>query len=392
MSETSPVHDQRYDPDWCDARQMREVFGVAPFHKIEALLEGYEEPLPNCVVHEADPQRYDHKGGTNALVLGEKGSGKSTLALWLAIHLMDVNDEAVIWRGSPERSEWLPLREWTTLCLPASCKPEATWKPRDIRAETSGEDVDLEDEVRDIVYYDGVEDLLSQLEPHQFHVVYPDPQFVGCNEVMSGTGYSPHDVQYVPQNGAGEDEEPTPLVHWWFALFAGRLEFGPYDWTTVLFDEAADLAPDDARADKAQHYEKVTGLRKVMADSRKYYLSLFWFAHHEQNLHSKIRRTMQWRVSMPDGTSNPRQENDSPPLGFNSIPMRYDLLSSKDVGHGIWWTERNFTRFKWDDVPVGPVDENRWLKISLEPQTSRNSASRARLKESHGHTRGAGDD
>jgi len=392
MSKQSPVHGDRYDPNWQDARQMRQVFGVAPFYKIENLLESYEAPLPNCVVHEADADEYDHVGGTNALVLGENGSGKSTLALWLAIHLMDVNDEAVIWRGSPERSEWLPLREWTTLCLPASCEAEAAWKPRDIRAETDGESADLEGVVRDVIYYDDVEDLLSQLEPHQFHAVYPDPQFRGCNEVMRGTGYSPHDIEYIPQAGADEDEQATPLVHWWFALLAGRLEYGPYDWTTVLFDEAADLAPDSARADKAQTYEKVTGLRKVMADSRKYYLSLFWFAHHEENLHSKIRRTIQWRVAMPDGTANPRQDADSAPLGFNAIPMRYDMLSSKDVGYGIWWTEGNFTRFSWDDIPVGEADTGRWLKVSLNPQSSRETHGPARVKESHSHTRGAGDD
>lgn len=392
MSKISPVHDSRYDADWSDARQMREVFGVKPFHKIEELLEEYQHPLPNCVFHEAEADKYSYEGGTNALVLGEKGSGKSTLALWLAIHLMDVNDEAVIWRGSPERSEWLPLREWTTLCLPASCGAEAMWKPRDIRAETDGKEAEITDEVRDVIYYDGVTDLLDQLEPHQFHVVYPDPQFRGCNDVMADSGYSPHDVEYIPQHGAGEDEDATPLVHWWFALFAARLEHGPYDWTSILFDEAADLAPDDARADKAQHYEKVTGLRKVMADSRKYYMSLFWFAHHEQNLHSKIRRTIQWRVSMPDGTSNPRQDRNSAPLGFHDIPMKDDWLSRADVGNGIWWTESNFTPFSWDDVPVGDADTTRWLKIGLDPESLPETASRARVSDQYDDSRGVGDD
>lgn len=372
---------------WSNARTMRQIFGLPAFWKLENQLSEKETPLPNCIVHEKPAETYDHEGGTNALAIGEKGSGKSTLALWLAIRLMEANDEAVIWRGSPSRSEWLPLKQWTKLMLPASAAVEADWQPEDIREGSGGEPADLESEVDEVVYYDGLRDLLDQLEPHQFHVVYPDPGFRGCEQIMGESEYSPHPVQFTTPAEAEEPEEQTPTIHWWFAFLVARLEHGPYDWTSLIFDECADLAPDSARADKSQTYEKVLSLRRVMADSRKYFLSLFFFGHHEENLHSKIRRTVQWRVNMPDGTANPCQSNnDRPPVGFNQLKMKYDVMSRQSVGRGLWWTETNFTRFTWSDIPKSEVDESRWLQINLKLQSTP-----ARASDPQGR-RGAGDD
>jgi len=358
--------------NWSDSRAIREVFGIPPWHKQEAQFETWQHPYPNVLVHEAEAEKYDHVGGTNWLALGEKGSGKSTLGLHTATRLMEINDETVVWRGSPDRSEWLPLKEWTTLYLPAGSEIDARWKPRDIRASAAGESADLEEVVHEVRYYNGLEDLLQMFEPHQFAVVYPDPQFRGCTEVMQESGYSPHEVEYVTKQEAEHDDEleKTPLVHWWFAFCVARLEYGPYGWLSLIFDETADLAPDSARADKAQTYEKVVSLRRVMADSRKYYFSLFFFAHHEENLHSKIRRTIQWRVDMPDGTANPCQENnDSPPVGFRSIKMTNDWMSSADVGDGLCWAENGFTPFSWEDIPVADEDKQRWLKIKPAVQS-----------------------
>ncbi|MFD1634632.1 hypothetical protein ACOZ4L_02740 [Haloplanus ruber] len=390
------AHEQYPDPEspppgWnnlrTDAGEIRMKFSIASWDS--STWEDYEKPYPNCLTHSPPGEaEWGHVGGTNFLAVGEKGSGKSTLGLYWAARLMEVNNEAVVWRGSSSRSEWLPFKHWTKLLLPANAKADSAWKPRDIREQNAGEAADLTEIVREVEYYDDPVDLNDRLEPGKFHVVYPDPSFTGCERIMRESDFSPQPVEFTPQADVEADEEATPVVHWWFAWMVAKLEYGPYDWTSLIFDEAADLAPDDARADQAQTYEKVQALRRVMADSRKFYFSLFFFAHHEQNVHAKIRRTIQWRLSMPDGTANPCQSNgDNAPVGFRQIPMKYDMQSDKNVGHGLMWTETSFSRFMWDDIPVDSVDENRWLKISLAPHSTG-----ARVTETAKAGRGVSDD
>lgn len=351
-----------------DAEEIRHRFGIPQFKN-----DFHWSPFPNCLIHESatEDRGTSHVGGSNFLAVGEKGSGKSTWGLYWATRLMEVNDEAVVWRGSPTRSEWLPLKPWTRLFLPSGAEADASWKPIDISGVVDDSKATLEDQVREVVYYDDPRDLNDQLEPGTFNVVYPDPSFGGCKEIVDESEYFDGSVEWVPSWSADEDQEETPLVHWWFAWSIARIEYGPYFWTSLIFDETADLAPESARADTHETYEKVRSLRRVMADSRKFHFSLYWLAHHEQNLHSKIRRTIQWRLSMPDGTANPcKEHNDRPPVGFNQIPMIHDKLSSRPVGNLIFWTETNFNAISWSDIPDWPEDETRWLKISLsEPYT-----------------------
>ena len=109
---------QGYNNLRSDQDEIRRRFGIAPFDPSD-----YDfSPYPNCLIHEGptEDRGTDHTGGTNFLGIGEKGSGKSTLGLWYATRQMEVNNEAVVWRGSPSRSEWLPLRPWTRLFLPSS--------------------------------------------------------------------------------------------------------------------------------------------------------------------------------------------------------------------------------------------------------------------------------
>jgi hypothetical protein len=354
---------------------MRRKFGIGPWDP--DVFKSYEKPYPNCLVHESPGEsEWGHVGGTNFLCVAEKGSGKSTFGLKWSNRLMDVNDEAVVWRGSSSRSEWLPFKHWTKLLLPANAEIAATWKPRDIRVQNEGESADLEDIVREVEYYEDPVDLNDRLEPGKFHVVYPDPSFSGCERVMAESDFCPKPVPFTPPSEAEDAADTTPIVHWWFAWMVAKLEYGPYDWTSLIFDEAADLAPDDAKADSDETYEKVQALRRVMADSRKFNFSLFFFAHHEVNLHSKIRRTVQWRVSLADETANPCQSNgDRAPLGFKNIPMKKDQLSSRNIGRGLLWTGQRFTRFTWDDIPVDTVDADRWLKISLDEGYTRARSS-----------------
>lgn len=383
-SNSKQTHPEYPDPDpiprgWhnkhTDAEEMRRKFGIGPWDP--DVFKSYEKPYPNCLVHESPGEsEWGHVGGTNFLCVAEKGSGKSTFGLKWSNRLMDVNDEAVVWRGSSSRSEWLPFKHWTKLLLPANAEIAATWKPRDIRVQNEGEPADLEDIVREVEYYEDPVDLNDRLEPGKFHVVYPDPSFSGCERVMAESDFCPKPVPFTPPSEAEDAADTTPIVHWWFAWMVAKLEYGPYDWTSLIFDEAADLAPDDAKADSDETYEKVQALRRVMADSRKFNFSLFFFAHHEVNLHSKIRRTVQWRVSLADETANPCQSNgDRAPLGFKNIPMKKDQLSSRNIGRGLLWTGQRFTRFTWDDIPVDTVDADRWLKISLDEGHTRARSS-----------------
>lgn len=352
-----------------DAANIRRRFGIAPFEN-----DYHWDPYPNCLIHETrtDNRGTDHVGGTNWLAIGEKGSGKSTWGLYWATRLMEVNDEAVVWRGSPTRSEWLPLKPWTRLFLPASVEANAEWKAKAINASLDDPSADLDDVVREVIYYEDPQDINEQLHAGTFNVVYPDPAFAGCDEIMAESDYMAQPVEWTPKWEADDDNDATPLVHWWFAYCIAKLEYGPYGWVSLIFDETADFAPDNVRADRHESYEKVKALRRVMADSRKFHFSLFFLAHHEENLHSKIRRTIQWRVNMPDGTANPcKENNDRAPVGFNQIPMIHDMLSRRDVGHCIFWNETNFNPITWDDIHEFPKDENRWLKISLSPTHAR---------------------
>ena len=370
-----------------DAKDIRRKFRIEPWDG--DTFGDHEKPYPNCLVHEPPGEsEWGHVGGTNFLAVAEKGGGKSTFGLKWACRLMEANDEAVVWRGSSSRSEWLPFKHWTKLLLPANAEIEAAWKPRDIRSQNDGDDAQLEDVAREIEYYTDPVDLNERLEPGKFHVVYPDPTFSGCEQVMAESDFCPKPVPFTPVSEAEESGDATPIVHWWFAWMVSKLEHGPYDWTSLIFDEAADLAPDDAKADQDETYEKVQALRRVMADSRKFNFSLFFFAHHEVNLHEKIRRTVQWRVSLADGTANPcREHGDSAPLGFNNIPMKKDQLSHREIGRGLLWTGQQFSRFTWDDIPVDKIDSSRWLKISLaEP------VAHARGSDQHGTPRGVADD
>ncbi|MDB2271041.1 hypothetical protein PM032_08390 [Halorubrum ezzemoulense] len=222
-----------------------------------------------------------------------------------------------------------------------------------------------------MIYYEDPRDINEQLEPGTFNVVYPDPSFSGCAEIVAESDYMEQPVEWVPKWEADQGDA-TPLIHWWFAWSIAKVEYGPYDWVSLLFDETADWVPQSARADQHETFAKIGALRRVLADSRKFYFSLYFLAHHEENLHSKIRRTIQWRISMPDGTANPAQENnDRPPVGFNAIPMIRDQLSRRPVGNLIFWNETSFNKVRWDEIAEFPEDERRWLKISLSREHAR---------------------
>jgi hypothetical protein len=301
--------------------------------------------LPNIINHTWDPDDPSKlKGGTDWLCIGPPGSGKSNLALWLSLRMMEHNREKVVWRASTSRSEWLPFAPWARVCLPEGVDVEAHFEPQDPTQQ--GVDVDLDDIVREVVRYrDPVHLNKELLKPGQFHVVYPDPKMRGLQEIYERDDEKQYDEL--------EFEEGDPLNHWWFGYVHSRVFEGPHHWTTLIFDEIGDIAPEAARNDEYAHYQKVEFLKDCWVDARKKGLSIFAFGHSEADIHSMIRRKIRWRVTM-SGTANPRKAGDV--VGFSSVPMEEDIMSSRDVGTFLPYSESTFQfpppRAPYIDEPI----------------------------------------
>lgn len=350
-------------PHWkSDAYEIRHRYGIPRFDESE-----FEYPVyPDCVIHEMDPERTSSEGGTDCLIIGERGCGKTTHSLHKACRLMDENGEKVVWRGSSMRSGWLPLKHWTTLWLPEHAGVTAHWMTDSHGTQGTA---DLEGAVREVRTYADPGDLLEQLGATPrgtFHVVYPDPSFSGCRRVFRDTDRASEMPTFRPKWMADGDETATPVVHWWYALAIARVDQGPFEWHALIFDEVGDLTPADAKEDEHSTYSKLSAFRSAMADSRRARFSLFMVGHHEENLHHKIRREFKWRVSMPDGTPNPRKSRASSiPVGFKTVPMETDIVGDREIGTALMYTQSNFTLYRWPDIPGEPEDQQRWLKISL---------------------------
>ncbi|MFC7137572.1 hypothetical protein ACFQRB_16230 [Halobaculum litoreum] len=134
--------------------------------------------------------------------------------------------EAVVWRGSTSRSEWVPLAPWATVCLPASCDAEARLESTNSAGSRS---VALEDVVREVRYYEDPRDLFeNHVQPGKFHVVYPDPQMRGCQEVYEDCPYE-YELEF---------SDGDPVQHWWTAAVLARVHSGPYHFfVSFIIDE-----------------------------------------------------------------------------------------------------------------------------------------------------------
>ena len=338
---------------WTDARYMREAFGIPPW---DADRFDYPGVIPNCWEHSWEAGGDRIAGGTDFLARGKPGQGKSTLANYVAIRQIEVNDEKVVWRGSSSRSEWLPLAPWTVLCLPESVPISARLESKDPTEPAVVLDRDeLEEIVREVRTYADPVDLNRQLDEGAFHVVYPDPLMRGCQEVYEASPERQYDT---PPSRDTLFDEADPASHWWFAWVLARVEHGPHHWTTWIADEIGDIAPQSAQKDQFGTYQKVQLLKDTWVDARKFGLSIFLFGHSEVDIHQSVRHKIRWRIQMP-GTSNPTSKNDV--VGFESVPMDYDVCSHYDIGKALMYTETNFEPFRWKDVPA-PTD----YKLKLE--------------------------
>jgi len=334
-----------------DADSIRREFGIPRWDR-----EAFEYPsvIPNCWEKSWDAPVDETSGGTDFLARGKPGSGKSTLANYVAAREMDVNDAAVVWRGSSARSEWLPLAPWTRLCLPEGVTPSIRLVSKDkTKADVVLGVDDLEGIVREVVRYrDPLELLQDVIEPGQLHVVYPDPRMRGCQDIYESVDEKVYDgVEFTPED---------PATHWWFAWMLARVEYGPYDWMAWILDEVGDLAPQSASSDEFGTYGKVELMRDSWVDARKTGLSIYMFGHSETDIHEFIRRKVRWRIQMR-GTANPTRESQT--VGFESIPMNSDLTSRMPLGKALMYTETNFESFRWKNMPSA-TDYKLKLKVS----------------------------
>jgi len=354
-------------PDWwTDAYEIRMRYGIPSFDP-----DAFEYPIyPDRLIHEKPAERTDSAGGTDWLKIGERGCGKSTDNLNWSVRLMEEDDEKVIWRGSPSRSEWLPFADWSTIWLPARSNADvsARWVFDAGGARDLG-DGGLEDVARDVRYYDDVLDLIHQLDEHPrgtFNVVYPDPSFSGCSELTRRTSRTAETLPFTPSWQAGEDESGTPLSHWWFAFFLARVEFADSSWwTSVMFDEAGELVPPNAEQDEHRTYAKLLLFQSCMIDSRRERLSFFATVHREGQMHWMIQEEFMTRVHMPDGSPNPRKRRSTTiPQGFSTVPMYADVMSDRNVGTALMYSENEFTLYRWSDLK-GSADEDRVLKLEF---------------------------
>lgn len=292
-------------------------------------------------------------GGTDFLAVGPPGSGKSTMALNHSVRLMEENAEKVVWRASTARSEWLPFAPWARVCLPAGVDITTRFVPK--VPTQSGFEVALDDVVREVVRYRNPHHLNHELlKEGQFHVVYPDPKMRGLQSVYEDT----QEKQYDELEFTADD----PLNHWWFGYILSRIEQGPYHWTSIIFDEIGDIAPEAARNDEYSHYQKVEMFKDCLVDARKTGLSIFMFGHSESDIHSMVRRKIRWRVAMA-GKANPTKASQV--VGFNAVPMNEDITSDLPVGAMVPFNE---SRFEWPAVTFpnysDPIDMT--LKIEYE--------------------------
>jgi hypothetical protein len=288
-------------------------------------------------------------GGTDFLAYGPKGSGKSTFATTWVARTLEVNNEAGVWRGSSARAEWLRMRPWATVCLPAGIEYEALLEPPSDRMDSI--EVDLEEAVRSVERYDDIHDLNHNvLEEGGFHVVYPDPKFRGCDEVFREADEVPAGVDHVSAWDARDDDlgsgDVTPVEMWWFAWAISKIEFGPPFATSWFCDEAGNLMPEHASNEYHDQFKRIEALRNKYVDARRNNFSLFAIGHDEEDEHNLMRKKQRWRVTM-NGVDNPINEKV---VGMGKAPMQKQYTGEQKLGEALVWNKQSFAPFDWDDI------------------------------------------
>jgi energy-coupling factor transporter ATP-binding protein EcfA2 len=364
-----------------DAYEIRKRFGIPEFDHTE--FEREEGKIasmvyPDLLIHEWETDLTTRAKGTTVIARGKRGSGKTTLRDHVGGRLIGVNDEIVVVRGRQNSSDWRRFAPWTTLYLPSGVDISIEWKYQTDRPVPSPEEL-----VRDVVYYDDVMDLLRTLEDRPrgtYNVVYPDPEHRGCNDIIDRASSVPYHIEFTPQSAATGDSEPTPVSHWWFAFMLARTEFGKVRdadgdpmWMTLMIDEIGELAPENPPGGEDGHYtwEAVQMLASMMIDVRSAGLSIFGNCHYWSDIATPWRKQFNYRISMPDGRQNPvKQRSSTHPKGWESVPMNHDLISDKNPGTGLCYSESRFTYFSWDELAVPEAEQLPPFRLDLGAQES----------------------
>ena len=289
-------------------------------------------------------------GGTDWLCHGPKGSGKSTMTVSLpVIRNLELNGDAVVWRGSPARAEWLPFRSWVRLCLPAGVEVEAVLDPPSDAMDPIP--VDLENVVHEVVRYTSIRQLNHEVIKEGWpHVVYPDPKFRGATEAyreadeIQEIGHtSAWDVAADPELEGGD---VTPSEMWWFAWGIDKIDHGPPYWTTWVCDEIGNLMPEHASNGYHRLHDRISAYRDKYVDARRNKFSMYGIGHDPEDLHNLVRKKMRWRITMA-GTDNPTGKT----VGMGDAPMVRNYTAGFRLGQALSWNKQNYAEFSWSDVP-----------------------------------------
>ena len=289
-------------------------------------------------------------GGTDWFAYGPKGSGKTTFQLTWAARQLELNTDAYVWRGSPARSEWLPFRKWATVCLPSRLEHEAVLSPPVDHVDPI--EVDLDDVVADVQYYDDPLQLNSEiLEEGGFYVVYPDPMFRGCTEITRKADEIPelnHTSAWEAYDEGLDANEITPSTMWWFAWAIGKIALSspmPVSWGC---DEIGNVMPEHASNEHHDLYKRIEAYRNKYVDARRNNFSEFGVGHSEDDLHSLMRKKKRWRVTL-NGIDNPTSGKT---VGMGNAPMNNQYTKHMQLGEALMWNKQVFAPFDWADIPA----------------------------------------
>lgn len=291
-------------------------------------------------------------GGTDALIYGPMGRGKTTVVQTFIARLMEINNEAIVWRGTGQRSEWLPFAPWTIACLPEGVEYDVQLAPPEDdlgfseAAQFDPADVDLEDIVWKVKRYSSIEDLNHNvLVPGAFHVVFPDPMHRGAHRATVDA----EETKVLEYTGAHESDDPaevTPPKHWWFAWLVHHNSFGRSMRVAWVCDEASNIFEDHASNDDHGLADAIKAVSQNYVDFRRNGLSFVLLTQKPFEISWYIRKKMRWAVTL-SGASNPVNEEV---IGVTP-PMTSEFTSGWDLGKAIIWTGGEYADFDWDAIP-----------------------------------------
>ena len=334
-------------------------FDFGEFHDLHDARRQVFEYLSNDETT-VDASDLETTGGSDAIIHGPMGRGKTTSVQTFIARWMELNAEAVVWRGTPQRTEWLPFAPWVVVCLPAGL--EYTVKlapPEDESGAWSDIDYDpievpLDEIVHDVRRYESLDDLNNSiLQQGMFHVVYPDPRFRGCEQITREASECPT-LEYTHAWDASsdpdlEDEDVTPTSHWWFSwLIHHNVNEERSMRLTWVCDEASNLFKHHASNENHNGLStRIEAVSQQYVDFRRNGLSFILLTQKPREISWMIRKKMRWGITL-SGTANPTGSDDV--IGVKP-PMRQDLTSSWSLGRGLFWTSGQYTEFGWDDIP-----------------------------------------